>query len=175
MATTIAKKVTASNHLPGTGDARFPVYSKQFNNLVDVIKQLEATDGDLTVDGILVTAQSLNPAADGLAGSTINAGTIGVDVGAVVNGVTDYITLPSLADVPVGHTITIACNAGGAFEMRTPAASGEEINSEDCDGTKEYLMTDTQVVKVVKISDTIGWMAHAFSAIGAVVAAVVPD
>lgn len=55
------------------------------------------------------------------------------------------------------------------------AASGEKINNEDCDGTKEYLMTDTQVVKVVKISNTVGWMAHGYSAIGAVVTAVVPD
>lgn len=98
-----------------------------------------------------------------------------VDVGTVVNGVTDYIVLPALADVPVGHTITILCNAGGAFEMRTPAASAEEINSEDCDGTKEYLCTDTQVLKVIKISTAIGWMAHAFTAIGAVATAVVPD
>lgn len=97
----------------------------------------------------------------------------------VVNGVTndanDWIILPSLADVPNGHEITILCSAGSNFEMRTPATSGEKINNEDCDGTKEYLMTDTQVVKVVKISNTVGWMAHGYSAIGAVVTAVVPD
>ena len=54
MATTIAKKVTASNHLPGTGDARFPVHSKQFNELVDVVLEIEATDGVLTPDSITV-------------------------------------------------------------------------------------------------------------------------
>lgn len=53
MATTIAKKVTASNHLPGKNDARFPVYSKQFNELVDVVKQIEPTDGDLTPESVL--------------------------------------------------------------------------------------------------------------------------
>lgn len=171
----IAKKITDTNHLPGAGNDRHKVYSKQFNALVDVVNELEPTDGILVVDGVKATAQAVNPAADGLSGSTILPGVTSVDVGAVVNGVTDYITLPALADVPVGHTITILCNAGGAFEMRTPAASAEEINSEDCDGTKEYLMTDTQIVNVVKISDTIGWMAHGYSAIGAVVAAVVPD
>ena len=98
-----------------------------------------------------------------------------VDVQAVTNGVTDFIVLPYLADVPVGHTITILCNAGGAFELRTPAASAEEINSEDCDGTKEYLCTDGEVLQVVKISNTIGWMANAWTAIGAVATAVVPD
>lgn len=45
-------KVTASNHLPGTGDDRFQVYSKQFNDLVD-----QLTDGtaDLTVEDAAVT------------------------------------------------------------------------------------------------------------------------
>jgi hypothetical protein len=98
-----------------------------------------------------------------------------VDVIAVTNDANDWITLPALATVPNGHEITILCSAGGNFELRTPAASAEEINSEDCDGTKEYLCTDTEVVKVVKINNTIGWMAHGYSAIGAVVAAVIPD
>lgn len=98
-----------------------------------------------------------------------------VVVEGVVNDANDFIVLPSLASCPNGHEITILCSAGGNFEMRTPASSAEEINSEDCDGTKEYLMTDTEVVKVVKINNTIGWMAHGYSAIGAVVTAVVPD
>ena len=98
-----------------------------------------------------------------------------VSVLAVTNGVTDWITLPSLVSVPEGRRITILCNAGGAFELRTPAGSAEEINSENCDGTKEYLCTDTQIVYVTKISNTIGWEANAFTAIGAVATAVVPD
>lgn len=98
-----------------------------------------------------------------------------VDVLAVTTNADDWITLPSLNTVPVGHKITILCNAGGNFELRTPASSGEEINSEDCDGTKEYLCTDTQVVTVTKINNTIGWEAHGHSAIGAAVTAVVPD
>jgi len=86
-----------------------------------------------------------------------------------------FIVLPPLNSCPNGHEILILCSAGGNFEMRTPSASAEEINSENCDGTNEYLMTDTQVVKVVKVNNTIGWMAHGYSAIGAVVTAVVPD
>ena len=120
-------------------------------------------------------AQVVTPAADNGGGSTIRPGTVSVDVAAVTTDANDWITLPSLADCQVGHTITILCNAGGNFELRTPASSAEEINSEDCDGTKEYLCTDTQVIKVIKISDTIGWMAHAFSALGTAVTAVVPD
>lgn len=126
--------------------------------------------------GYLSTAISLTPDdSDGAGVNMITAGITAVDVGAVVNGVTDYIVLPVITTVPVGHTITIVCNAGGAFELRTPATSAEEINSEDCDGTKEYLCTDGNIIKVIKISDTIDWMAHEFTPIGAVVTAVVPD
>jgi hypothetical protein len=98
-----------------------------------------------------------------------------VVVGGVVIDANDFIVLPNLAQCPDGHEITILCSAGANFEMRTPVSSNEKINAQDCDGTKEYLMTDTQVVKVVKINNTIGWMAHGYSAIGAVVTAVVPD
>lgn len=52
MATTIAKKVTSNNFLPGKGDGRFVVYSKQFNELVDVILQIEGSDGVLSADTI---------------------------------------------------------------------------------------------------------------------------
>lgn len=119
-------------------------------------------------------AEKVTPNSDAGRGSWIGFATK-VDVQTVVNGVTDFIVLPSLADVPVGHEVMILCNAGGAFELRTPAASAEEINSEDCDGTKEYLCTDTQVLRVIKISTTVGWMANAWSAIGTAVVAVVPD
>ena len=127
------------------------------------------------VDGMMFNTQVVNPTATQGAGNSIVAGVRTVDVGTVVTDANDFIVLPSLAKVPNGHEITILCNAGANFELRTPATSAEEINSEDCDGTKEYLCTDTQIVKVVKINNTIGWMAHGYSAIGAVVTAVVPD
>lgn len=130
---------------------------------------------DTIIQGLGFEAQVVKPAADSGASSKIKPGVRSVKVAAVTNDANDWIVLPSLASVPDGHEITILCSAGGNFEMRTPASSGEEINSEDCDGTKEYLCTDTEVVKVVKINNTIGWMAHAYSAIGAVVTAVVPD
>ena len=106
---------------------------------------------------------------------TIGRGVKQVSVLAVTNDANDFITLPSLVSVQEGNKITILCNAGSNFELRTPVGSAEEINSEDCDGTKEYLCTDTQVLHVTKISNAIGWEAHAYSAIGAVVTAVVPD
>lgn len=107
--------------------------------------------------------------------NTIQAGKDKVVVNDVVNDANDFIVLPALADVPDGFTITVVGQAGANFEVRTPAASAEEINSEDCDGTKEYLFTNTQIHRFTKINNTIGWMGQGFTAIGAVVTAVVPD
>jgi len=119
--------------------------------------------------------QAVNPDATDVVGNSILPGVTAVDVGAFVTDTDDYIVLPALASVPVGHSITVVCNAGSAFEVRTPAASAEEINSEDCDGTKEYLATDTEIITFIKISNTIGWMGTAVSALGTAVTAVVPD
>jgi hypothetical protein len=47
-----ATKVTAGNHKPGKGNGRFRVYSKQFNDLVDVVNELETSDGVLSVDEV---------------------------------------------------------------------------------------------------------------------------
>ena len=119
--------------------------------------------------------QSLTP--DDSEGEDINVikpGVQNVRLGANVNGVNDFVVLPALSSVPVGHTVTIIAGAANC-EVRTPASSGEEINSEDCDGTKEYLLTATQIHRFTKIDDTIGWMGQGFSALGAVVTAVVPD
>lgn len=127
------------------------------------------------MDGAEFACQEIVAAATQITKNAVSAGVRSVKVTGVTADANDFIVLPSLASVPDGHEITILCSAGANFEMRTPATSAEEINSEDCDGTKEYLMTDTQVVKVVKINNTIGWMAHGYSAIGAVVTAVVPD
>ena len=113
--------------------------------------------------------------ADGAGVNMIPAGVSMVSVGANVNGVNDWLTLPSLASVPNGFTITVVSNAAG-HEVRTPATSAEEINSEDCDGTKEYaIAAGGQIHRFTKIDDTIGWTGQGFTAIGAVVTAIVPD
>lgn len=127
----------------------------------------------LTLSAVRIVADDATPASVG--GNAIAPSVRSVVVTAVTNDANDWIILPSLASVPDGHEITIIGSASSNFEVRTPASSAEEINSEDCDGTKEYLFTDTQIHKFVKINNTIGWMGHGYSAIGAVVTAVVPD
>lgn len=125
--------------------------------------------------GIVASAVSVTPAADSGAGSLIPVGAVAVDVQAVTNDADDWIVLPAIASVAVGHTIRIACNAGTNFELRTPASSNTKINNVDADGTQEYLCTDTDIVEVTKISDTDGWTAVSRPIAGGVRAAVTPD
>jgi len=124
--------------------------------------------------GFLETPDSVTPAADGGAGSQIPVGAHAVVVGAVTNNADDWILLPAIASVPLGHTIRILCNAGGNFELRTPAASNTKINDVDADGTQEYLCTDTDMVVVTKRA-TDNWVAQSITKLGAVRTAVVPD
>ena len=125
-------------------------------------------------EAVQVKAFSLTPDDSESALNIIEAGVTAVRLGANVNGVTDFVTLPSLASVEDGHVVTIVAGAANC-EVRTPAGSDEEINSENSDGTNEYLLTATQVHRFTKIDNTIGWMGQGFTAIGAVATAVVPD
>jgi hypothetical protein len=124
--------------------------------------------------GLTLEAVTLTPAAAGSSVNSIPPTVRAVRLGANVNDVNDFTVLPSLASVPSGHTITIIAGAANS-ELRTPASSAEEINSEDCDGTKEALLTATNIYTVTKIDNTIGWMLEGRTAIGAFQTAVVPD
>lgn len=136
----------------------------------DVIEVLRHADA-----GPVFVAQTITADDSVSALNTILPGSSAVYVDDQTNDANDFIVLPSLASVPIGWSITVVGQAGGNFEVRTPATSNEEINSEDCDGTKEYLFTDTQIHIFRKINNTVGWMAQGFTALGAVATAVVPD
>jgi hypothetical protein len=127
-----------------------------------------------TFEGFQVDSVSLTPAATQGTGNSIPAHVRSVRLAANANDVNDFTVLPSLAHVPNGHTITIVAGAANS-ELRTPSGSAEEINSEDCDGTKEALLTATNVYTVVKNDNTIGWTLIGHTAIGAFAAAIVPD
>lgn len=91
------------------------------------------------------------------------------------NNADGFVVLPALASVPNGHRITIIGSASSAFEVRTPATSTEEINSENADGTTEYLFADTQIHYFTKINNTIGWMGNGITALGTAATAIVPN
>lgn len=127
-----------------------------------------------TFPALFTKAVTLTPAATASSVNTISPGVRNVRLGANVNDTNDFTVLPPLASVPDGFEITIIAGAANS-ELRTPAGSGEEINSEDCDGTKEALLTATNVYKVIKNDNTIGWTLIGFTAIGAYQTAIVPD
>lgn len=127
-----------------------------------------------TFDALSVNAVTLSPTAAQGTGNTVPPGVTSVRLAANVNGATDFVVLPSLASVPTGHVVTIVAGAVGC-EVRTPASSTEEINSENCDGTKEYILAATQIHRFTKIDDTIGWVGAGYTAIGAVATAIIPD
>jgi hypothetical protein len=125
------------------------------------------------VGGFQTTAQTVTPAADSGVGSVILPNTRNVTLAANTTDANDWFVLPAIATVPVGHTITIQAGAANC-EMRTPATSNTTINGEDCDGTKEYLVTATDTVVVTKTGAT-SWIGVSYTALGAVRTAVVPD
>lgn len=125
-------------------------------------------------DTLTVNSVTLLPNSAQGTGNSIAPGVVSVRLGANVNGVNDFTVLPSLSSVPEGHKITIIAGAANS-ELRTPSGSAEEINSEDCDGTKEALLTATNIYTVTKIDNTIGWMLEGRTAIGAYETAIVPD
>ena len=124
--------------------------------------------------GMTLDAYPIVPNSAQGTGNTIPPTVRVAKLAANANDVNDFTVLPSLASVPSGHTITIIAGAANS-ELRTPAASAEEINSEDCDGTKEALLTATNIYTVTKIDNTIGWMLEGRTAIGAFQTAIVPD
>lgn len=97
------------------------------------------------------------------------------EVKSVTTNSSDFITLPSLADVPNGHEMIILANAASNFKMRTPTGSNEKINNVDADESAQYLVTDTDIVIVKKVNNTAGWVAQSITNLGAVRTAVVPS
>lgn len=169
-------RVTSAGSLGADDDDAFAIKTVDEDGVVqETALSVDPATGEVQL-GVGLAVETLTPDdADGAGVNMVTAGVTSVAVGANVNGVDDWITLPSLASVPVGHCITVVSNAAG-HEVRTPATSGEKINNQDCDGTKEYaIAAGSQVHRFTKISDAIGWMGQGFTAIGAVVTAVVPD
>lgn len=132
------------------------------NSAAAVEVSIEASVESVTADD---SESSLN---------SITAAATAVTVGGVTNDADDFVVLPAIADVPIGHTVNIVAGASSNFELRTPASSGTTINNVDSDGTQEYLVTDTDMVRITKATAT-GWVAQSITTLGAVRTAVVPD
>ena len=138
---------------------------------------MTVTNDSPTLTGLqMVSLDTLTPTTEALRGvlNSIPPRVTTVRLLANVAAATDIVYLPALADVPNGHTIQIIAGSVGC-EIRTPFESTEEINSENCDGTKEYALPATEIHEFKKIDNTIGWMGHGYTALGARATVVVPD
>ncbi len=126
--------------------------------------------------GITVESIQLVPAAAQGTGNSIPPGVTAVQLAANATDVNDFTVLPSIASVPVGHTITICAGAANS-ELRTPASSGETINNVDSDGTQEALLTAGNTYTVTKKTNASAsnWILVGYTNLGAVQSAIVPD
>src|SRR5688572_7481472 len=107
-----------------TASTRFTQHHTHGN--VELLKALNGFS-DL-IEGV----QTLTPTAADTPGTNLIDNTSKVvRLGANVTDANDWVTLPRLSTVPNGHTVLIIAGAANC-EVRTPAASAEEINSEDC-------------------------------------------
>lgn len=158
-----------------TADRVFTLVGDAADSLLGIGTAQSITAVHTFANGFKSSAQTVTPNNDSGAASLIGEGVTAVDVAPVTNDANDWIVLPAIANVPVGHTIYIACTAGGNFELRTPAASNTKINNVDADGTQEYLCTDTDLIRITSMGATQGWVAQSITNLGAVRTAVVPD
>ncbi len=143
-----------------------------------------ASNNDSPVlDGIWFRPYLLK-AGTGAVGATTDSTSVGNSLpatakvgycGAVTTNSSDFVVLPSLADVPNGHEIIIIAQATSNFGLRTPATSNEKINNIDSDGSNTYLVSDTDIVRVIKVNNTAGWIGQSFTNLGAVRTAVIPS
>jgi hypothetical protein len=128
-----AQKVTKQNHKPGKANDRFPVYSKQFNDLVDVVNELEPSDGTLVADTISESTAGAGVTIDGVLVKDNAITTTGLNTmtgGTVISPtVTEYTTDVTIASAQIvgtfandlghanGSPIVLAPGAGYALQF----------------------------------------------------------
>lgn len=156
---------------------------KQIFDDVQILDDLTVADdatisGDLTVTGTLTAngaiargADAVTATADGLTTGlmTFAMGFITVTSASADN----IITLPACVAADAGKKVCGWVGANGC-EMRTPATGGATINGVDSDGTNEAAIPATSMFEATCVAaDT--WLLHAYTELGAVITAIVPD
>lgn len=158
----------------------------QVNDLIDVVSQVEtsgvpmrlkvtavpAAPGNVVVTtdvaDEVASARAVVPTGDGLTTGLILASDDFIAV--TSGGANDIVTLPPIADVPLGKEIW-GQNGATACEMRTPATSNTTINNGDADANEAVLAANVAFM-VKKVSAT-NWAL--LTMVGGAVAAPTPD
>jgi hypothetical protein len=87
-----ATKITRANFLPNTIEGRYPVYSERFNELVDVINELEPLDGEIVADIIAEQTADTGVTIDGVLNKDGYIETTGLNVDSATNAITAFAT-----------------------------------------------------------------------------------
>lgn len=146
------------------------------SDVVQMVVTAVPSSGDVTVAAEVETegggARAVVPTADGLTTGLILASDRFVE--ATSADAAHILTLPAASAATRGREIWIWVVASTNCELRTPATSGQTINNVDGDGTQEALLTHSQLY-VCRQHLATGWLLQAFTALGAVATAIVPD
>ncbi|MCI5075647.1 hypothetical protein [Oricola sp.] len=170
-----------------------------FNDMADVMQVGEIIDARLDLDGTPVFMQYMCSANDGTNVAIIRTAdleTAGGGARAVVptaDGLTTGLILPGdrlveATSADANHILTLPLATAATrdreihiwvapstnCELRTPADSDQTINNVNSDGTNEALLTHTQLY-ICRQHLATGWLLQAFTALGAVATAIVPD
>lgn len=132
---------------------------------------VEAVAADFADDGIGTRAVVPTAANGGATGQILMSDRFVEATSANANHI---LTLPAASAATRGKEIWIWVVAGTNCELQTGGA-GNTINNVDCSGgAVEALLTHTQLY-VVRQHLATGWLLQAFTALGAVATAIVPD
>lgn len=135
---------------------------------VDDIGTSEIADGAVTYAKRSSVATA-TATADGLTTGLIADGTTFVTVTSAAQ--TNAVTLPAITSAGIGQTIDIFVGANG-FELLTPAASNNTINTVDSDGTNQLDVAANSLVHCIQVSAT-GWFVYNHAA--TTITVVAPD
>ena len=150
------------------GTAGYSVYIKTTD---DKMEALYIDDGTVLVDETVITNLGYQsrvvvkqPDSNGDSGSTIDADTRVVHVVAITSDSDDWLLLP---DGTIGQKITVICDV--AFEIRTPAASTDEINDVRADGNAgvELTVVAEDIIDFTCVETSQRWIAVSHDKLGA--------
>lgn len=166
--------------IPAVGDQTTGIGSSGsgvLNLIASAINMLTANSAGITMPkGYQTSSQQVEPTNSDGSSNTILPNTRNVEVIAPENDANDWILLPDITIVPIGHQIIIACNGASAFELRTTPASNTLLNSINADGDAlEYACIDEEIITVTKLSNADGWVATGTDNVGAITTPVIPD
>jgi hypothetical protein len=155
-------------------------------DILDVVYDIDSSPGHRRyVVTIVASAVVLVPAGDDLGSvprevvPTADGLTTGLIldtdsfVEATSAGANNFLTLPLASNATRGREIWIWVVPSTNCELRTPASSNNTINNVDSD-TSEALLTHSQLY-IARQHLATGWLLQAFTALGAVATAIVPD